>query len=337
MAFRPHRLYTRNVLLRLVLLIALPALALVPARAARIDIPAGDQPVIFLNVRQANVVVRSAAGDDVRVVAPRAHVDRTTYVPDPGDNDVEILSSSIETRTGRRITLPLESFRYTPLRPGPHLEIRIRGASVGRVSIELPQRPSLLLIRMENGRARIDGVQGATIVAKVHRGGIALRRFTGSAYLQVDGGPIALAGSRLEHVRLRTGMGPIVLESCTLAQVQASSVLGDVVVDDAVFVPGVARFDSRDGAVALGIGQGGAQVSGTTARGGIFTQLDERSHPQIGDGSLSGAIHGGGPAVTLRSGRGSLFLYDAPLDQASPAPRWRRIVALLRRLNQELP
>ncbi|HVA38148.1 MAG TPA: DUF4097 family beta strand repeat-containing protein [Candidatus Dormibacteraeota bacterium] len=319
-------------LIRLALVLVAVLTAPAAAWAAQVDAPVGPQAIVVVDVHQANVVVREGPGTAVRIVATGARVERRTYTPTAGDRRVHVLPVSVQTRDGARITLSGESFTMAPLRAAPHDDIRVVGGDVGSVAIQVPQRTALVLVKMERGRLRVEGLRHATLLAKIRRGVIAVTDFAGAGYLQVAQGVIGIDGSMLRHVRLRTGIGAIVLRDCTIAQTQATSIRGDVIVDDAAFLPGMARFDSRSGAVALGVGESGAQVSGSTAAGRIFTLLDGRSHPQIDRGVVSATVHGGGPAVTLRSERGNLFLYDGSLLHRATTPPWARIEALLERL-----
>jgi|SRR5579872_103856 len=334
MAFPGLPPYTHKVQLRVLFLSAAIVLAPVGARAVTANVAAGDQPVVVVSVRQGTIVVRAVPGDAVRVTAARGRIESSTWAPSPDDNVLDILPTSVQTANGRRIDLPTETFTFTPLHQGKHVNVHLLGDAVGNVTVEVPRRPSVILVKAERGRVRVEGLRQDVIVVKLHHGAISVSHFSGAAYLQSGGGPIDVEDSDLHHARLRSATTPIVLRNCTVRQVQASSVLGDVIADNTTFSPGVARFDSSEGAVALGIGNGGAQVSGTTDGGRIFTSLDPRSHSQVDAGSVSSSIHGGGPVVTMRSERGNLFLYDGSLmERKPPAPAWRRLIMTLRRLT----
>ncbi|MDE2571091.1 MAG: hypothetical protein KGM44_01045 [bacterium] len=319
--------------IRLLLLLVATLLAPAAARAETIDVPVASQALVRIEVQQADVVIQGVPGERLRISAPRAQIQRESYTPTPGDNAIRILPVGVQTAQGRHLDLPGETFAYTPLSPGPHAAFVVTGGFAGRITVALPEQAGIVLVKMERGRLMARGVRNGGLLAELDHGAIALSRFSGTAYLQVAGGPISVAGSQLEHVRLRTGAGAIVVRNSTVAQLQASSILGDVIVDDATFLPGLARLESREGAVALGVGAGGAQVTGSTGSGRVFTMLDGEGQPRIDRGGVSTLVHGGGPAVTLRSESGSLFLYGGSLDGATLPPAWRRMGALLRRFE----
>ncbi|HET9096945.1 MAG TPA: hypothetical protein VFN37_09805, partial [Candidatus Baltobacteraceae bacterium] len=105
----------------------------------------------------------------------------------------------------------------------------------------------------------------------------------------------------------------IVFGNCNVRQIEASSINGSIAYDNGTFVPGVARFESQNGNVAIGVAGGGARIDAHSSGGRIFAGFE-------GGAAVSGSptdaqvlIGSGGPVVTANSQRGGVYLYNGSL------------------------
>jgi hypothetical protein len=100
------------------------------------------------------------------------------------------------------------------------------------------------------------------------------------------------------------------------------------VYDRGSFNPGLARFETQNGNIALGV-TGAAQLIGRSQDGHVYTMFDRRSASSVeqrGDGEATATVGGGGPLVNAISGRGNVFLYEGSLANRHPSsPEWRQL------------
>ncbi len=84
-------------------------------------------------------------------------------------------------------------------------------------------------------------------------------------------GSISVNNSTFNRIRVRTAAGNIVFENSNVRQIEASSVNGSIAYDNGTFVPGIARFESQKGNVAIGVAGGGARIDAHSGGGRIFS------------------------------------------------------------------
>jgi hypothetical protein len=74
---------------------------------------------------------------------------------------------------------------------------------------------------------------------------------------------------------------------------------------------------------------GGAQLTGRSQDGHVYTMFDRRgasSVDQRSDGEAVATVGGGGPLVNAISARGNVYLYDGTLQTRRGAgPQWRAV------------
>jgi hypothetical protein len=107
---------------------------------------------------------------------------------------------------------------------------------------------------------------------------------------------------------------------------------GPIVYDDGAFDQGLARFESTDGLIAIGLA-GSASVSGRTQTGRVLAMFDRVPHfDQRSEGEATAVIGNGGAIVNAVTGHGNIFLYDGALTARRVVPpQWRALhTALLR-------
>jgi hypothetical protein len=98
----------------------------------------------------------------------------------------------------------------------------------------------------------------------------------------------------------------------------------------------LARFDSTNGDVAIGV-TSGAQLGGRVAGNGrVYTFFEQRVQVENRDDEANAVVGGGGPVVTATSGSGNVYLYDGSLrSKARLSADWRPAQAALR--NESVP
>ncbi|HMD02480.1 MAG TPA: hypothetical protein VKG44_05885, partial [Candidatus Baltobacteraceae bacterium] len=135
-------------------------------------------------------------------------------------------------------------------------------------------------------------------------------------------------------------LGPMIFERCSARQIEATNVNGAIVYDRGSFEPGLARFDSLKGDVAIGVASG-AQLDGRAASGGrVYTLFDQHAQVNAREGAASALVDGGGPTVNATSGSGNVYLYDGSLRARNRVPaEWQPPLGVLHGnpRNEEAP
>jgi hypothetical protein len=320
----------------LLLCFAAPA---APAVAGTASYDVGDQAVV-------NVIVRGK-GNDVTV-----HVwDRQAVQFDYADETVPAVERrSVPFGTGRfplsrqipammyatrdrdgavsAGALAPEEFPYAAFRPGAHDVVVADAPESSHLVITVPASTGVLALRIGGGQTTIEGYRGANLFVIQGQGRVQLTGATTTAFVQMSYGAFYAADSAFDRIRVRGIGAHDVFEHCRSKQIEASSVHGSIVYDGGSFEPGLARFESLNGNIALGV-NGGANVTGRSQDGHVYTQFDRRngsSVDQRGDGEATAIMGGGGPLVNAISGRGNVFLYDGSLQNRRAAgPQWKAV------------
>ena len=316
--------------------IAAPA---APAVAGTMSYDVGDQAVV-------NVIVRGK-GNDVTV-----HVwDRPTVQFDFADETAPVLDRHSVTFGAGRFPLSRqipammyatrdrdgqvsagalapEEFPYAAFRPGPHDVVVVDAPESSHLVITVPASIGVLALRVGGGQTTIEGYRGANLVLIQGQGHVQLTGATTTAFVQMNYGTFFAADSSFDRIRVRGIAAHDVFEHCRSKQIEASSVHGSIVYDGGSFDPGLARFESLTGNIALGV-TGAASVTGRSQDGHVYTLFDRRSGSAVdqrGDGEATATVGGGGPLVNAISGRGNVFLYDGTLQSRRAAgPQWKAV------------
>jgi hypothetical protein len=306
------------------------------ASAAPVLIDAGNSPVIAVQLRGGQLTVRTWNRNQVQIDA-QGPVDwfhaTARQVANNLPTSQTILAQTAQTPNGP-VTLPPETFVLPQLSPGPHEGVRIVGD--GAAIITIPQGTALVLARVGFGGIDLQGYHQGAFFAAVRNGDIALRDVSGTGFAQVVKGPILVDASSFDRIRARTGTGMLFFEGCTSQQIELTSVRGSIAYDNGSFQPGLARFESQYGNIALGIGAGGAQVTAHGANGRVYTEFGGRSNVSIVGGDARGAVGGGGPTVTASAANGAMLVYDGALrDHPSITAAVPEMRALLSRATSK--
>ncbi|HET9095988.1 MAG TPA: hypothetical protein VFN37_04960, partial [Candidatus Baltobacteraceae bacterium] len=304
-------------MMRFTLIVLLALLASWPAHArAQQVFNVARSPVIRMQMRSGRLTIRTWDKAVVQVqssVPVRARQFGPQAVADALPPELMIPSTVIQTINGPAL-LPPESFPLGSVLDSPHDGVVIFGGDQDAdVTLTIPQSTALVWAVVGRGGITMQGYRSGTFVTLVHTGGILLDNAGGNGYAEVARGPIFVRNSAFNLIRTRTAAGNIVFGNCNVRQIEASSINGSIAYDNGTFVPGVARFESQNGNVAIGVAGGGARIDAHSSGGRIFAGFE-------GGAAVSGSptdaqvlIGSGGPVVTANSQRGGVYLYNGSL------------------------
>jgi len=319
----------------LVLLLAVMVARALTARAAA-GYDVGDQAVV-------NLIVRGRANDiDVRMW------DRPTVLVDSGDDTptvtrrettfganrglvLQVPAQLVPVRTPDGVTtaqgaLPPEEFPYAGFRPGRHDVVAVDAPQGSRIVLTVPSTIGLLVVRVGGGRTIVENYHGANLVVIQNQGRVQITGAATTAFVQMNEGTLYAADDAFERVRVRGVGAHDIFERCRSREIQTTSVSGSIVYDGGSFDPGLARFESGSGEIALGV-TSGAQLAGRAVEGHVYTQFNARTPvDQHGDGDATAFVDGGGPLVSAITERGNVYLYDGSLlGRRVTSPEWRQL------------
>lgn len=310
-----------------------------PAAAGTTSYDVGDQVVV-------NVTVRGK-GNDVAV-----HVwDRPTVQIDfadesapsidrrslpfgsprfPASRQIPAMLYMARDNNGQVTTAALapEEFPYAAFRPGPHDTVIVDAPEGSHLVVTVPASTGLLALRIGAGHTTIEGYRGANLFLLQAGGHAQLTGATTTAFVQMNYGTFYAADGTFDRLRVRGVAAHDVFEHCRSKQIEASSITGSIVYDGGSFDPGLARFETQTGHIALGV-TSAAQLTARSQDGRVFTLFDRRgttSVDQRGEGDVTATVGTGGPLVNAISGRGNVFLYEGSLaGRRGTGPEWRAI------------
>ncbi len=324
------------------------AAAAAPAGAASASFDVGDQAWVQITVRGKgnDVAVRSwdrqtvqvDAGDDTPAVERRSIAAGTAQYP---------LSALIPPfpwaqRGGDGQTVqgvfPPEDFPLAPIRSGAHDLVRVTAEEGAHLVVTVPANTGVLRVQVGGGTTAIDGYRGGTLFVIQGTGRVRLTGVATTAFAQMNLGTLSAADSTFDRIRVRAINTHVVFEHCRAKQIETSTIGGNIVYDGGTFDPGLARFESQTGAIALGAA-GAAQLSGRSGDGHVYIQADRRAvSDQHGDGDASLSVGSNGPLVNAISNHGNVYLYDGTLaSRRKLAPEWRGLHQLLTARRRALP
>ena len=253
-------------------------------------------PVVFAQLQTGIVKVRTWNRTDVQVEAdPTINIRHIDRVPENLPPAFTFFAQTIDTPDGP-LMLPPEPFLIQPLdSSSSHDAVAFNG--YGNLTITIPSGSAVLVTRVGRGEVHIEGYHGGTFFVTVRAGMLRLNDVSGTGGFQVNNGPVLVRNSTFDRLRARTGRGNMFFENCTARQIEATSLIGSIVYDNGSFEPGLARFESERGNIALGIARGGAQIDAHSGDGRVLSE-----------GSLQS-----GPVVTATSERGAVIYYNGSL------------------------
>jgi hypothetical protein len=307
----------------------------VGAGASLLDV--GDQAVV-------NLIVRGR-GNDVTVRAwdrPSVQVEYADEIAPTIDHHVAAFGQARApvlqvppqlvperapdgTPTGAT-ALPPEEFPYAAFRPGRHDVVSIDAQPGSHLTITVPASTGILVARVGGGRTSVEGYHGANLVLIQNQGRAQLTGSATTAFVQMNYGTFYAADDTFVRVRVRGVAAHDVFERCRSREIETTSIAGSIVYDAGSFDPGLARFETATGQIALGV-TSGAQLAGRTGDGHVFTLFERRTPvDQRSDGEAVATVGGGGPLVSAITGRGNVYLYDGSLTtRRNATPEWRAV------------
>jgi hypothetical protein len=310
-----------------------------PARAASSSITVGDQ-----------AVVQVWAGNH-STIAIRAW-DRPNVEVDTDDENVQVLRRPIEFGTPQNPlsvaippvnmvvrdpfsgangpgTLPPEDFPYaSDFRAGVHDALRVVAAAGSHVSVMVPASTAILDARVRGaGILTIDDYHGGTLFVDAGGGNVRLTDVTSAAFIQVLNGRVDVRDSSFDRLRARGNNVGFLFDHTRARQIEVTTVSGPIVYDDGAFDAGLARFQSTNGSIAIGVATS-AQIEARSGDGRVLSLWDRRPPlDQRADNAASATVNGGGPVVNAVSMHGNVYLYDGTLaTRRTVPPEWQPIV-----------
>lgn len=319
-----------------ILIFMLAALTM-PVRAQTpVLLPAGDNPIVRVMVRSGTVIVRTWSRGDVQVVSSQSVIARS-FRPEAvaqalSAGSIPIFATTISAPDGP-LTLPPEELTLGALPGGPHEGVLVQ-AQGGDLTLTIPSGTALLLANVGRGRIDLQDYRGGIFALLVHNGGLRLRNVAGTGFVQSARGVIMVGNSSFDHLRARTAIGNIFFENCVARQIDVSSVTGTIIYDNGSFEPGLARFETERGNVALGLGRGNAQINAHSSTGQIFAALDRAT---VRPGQTDAQFGGYGAAVTASSVHGAIFVYRGPLRSLGARRLGSEWMSVTRFVQRRLP
>lgn len=315
--------------------IALWCAAPLAAQAATSSFDVGDQAWVQIAVRgKGNAVavktwdrptVQIESGDDAPAVERRSVTTGTPQLPLSAQIPPFPWNQQRDGQAGQGM-YPPEDFPLAPLRPGAHDFVRVTAGEGARLTVTVPASTGVLRVQVGGGLTTVDGYRGANLFVIQNTGRVRLNGIATTAFAQMSHGTLYAGESGFDRIRVRAIDTHVVFEHCRSKQIEASTVGGSIVYDGGTFDPGLARFESQTGNIALGAA-GAAQLSGRSGDGHVYTSVEHRATAdQHGDGEASLTVGSNGPLVNAISAHGNVFLYDGTLaSRRTVAPEWRPV------------
>ncbi len=301
------------VMRRAVLLAILFAAVAVPASADPTVLQTGTSPIVNISLRGGSLTVKTWNRNAVQVEAGAGvtarHFDASAVVGRI-PRQMPAWSQSVKTMRGDA-TLPAEDWILPQLAPVSHDAVIVRGD--GDATVTIPAGTAFVSARaVGQGSISLDGYRSGAFFLSARAGSIDLRDVSGTGFVQTLRGSIAATASSFDRLRARNAIGQIFFSGCAAQQIEVTSVFGSVIYDDGTFTPGLARFESQNGDVALGVA-GNARIGAHSTSGIVATEFGGRADVRGSGGDARATIGTGGPAVTASSGTGTILLYDGSL------------------------
>jgi hypothetical protein len=307
-----------------------------PARADEEILENTAAPIVRIVIGEGDVTVRTWDREAISVDGdPSLTIERHPTQQSGRAVPIAIPAIALPGDDGA-LALPPESFVTEPMEAGPRELVVIKSSAAtprAPVTVVVPNDTPFLFARAGSGRLDVDDYRAGTLIAIARTGRLTLTNVGGTVFAQTLRGPIVARASNFDRIRARSLAGNVTFERCNVRQIEATTVAGSIVYDGGSFAPGLARFESIRGNVAIGA-SGGVQYGARTAGDGrVYTNFNGRAAVDARDGQTNATVGDGGPVVTATTQGGSVFLYDGSLRaraQQLPAS-WQPAVDTLQR------
>ena len=317
-----------------VLFLAVATLAGHTERAAAATLDVGDQAIVAITVRGRgnSLIVRTWDRPSVQVDGDVISVDRRTVPFGGGGRPLSqpIPPALFHERDGTTAALPPEEFPFAGVHDGPHDVVRIEAPQGTHLVVTVPASTGVLYAIGGGGTTQIEGYRGANLVLFQRAGRVRLVNVATTAFVQMNAGSLEAVSSVFARLRARADAAHLVFEDCRSTQIEATTIGGSVVYDGGSFEPGLARFESQSGAIALGV-NADAQLIGRSGDGKVYAAFERRDANVSQQGNAATATLGaGGALVNALSAHGNVYLYDGSLrTRRTVAPELRPVHRLL--------
>ncbi|MDQ2857654.1 MAG: hypothetical protein M3R53_03250, partial [Candidatus Eremiobacteraeota bacterium] len=290
-------------------------------RAETTTFEALEAPIVRINVRATDVTIRTWDRAAVSIEGSPALVLERKMVQVSTAQIPLFVPGAGSGRGDGREALPPESFVVSSIPSGPREQVVVKmplgwqsgGTPALPLIVTVPADAVFVSARTGGGNLDVHDYRGGTFVGFAGGGRLSLYGAGGTAFVQTGRGPLRISDSSFERLRARSLSGNMTFERCRVRQIEATSVDGSLVFDGGNFEPGLARFETTRGDVAVGT-SGPAQIAGHAAGAGrVFTSFERGARVDGSDGASTAVVAGGGPLVTANTQAGNVFLYDGSL------------------------
>ncbi len=294
------------------LLASLCCLVLAAPTRADEQFDVGQSAILNVRVNRGELTIQTWDRPQVQISSDHP-INVQHLSPDQVDprepKQFQIRSQKVQTEHGT-VTLPAESFVLPDIPGSQHDAIVANGE--GNVTITIPRNTAMVIAHLRAGHLAINGYHGI-FVAHARSAGIDLNDVGGTAFVESLRGRVVATNSTFDRLRVRTATGNMLFQGCTSHQIQATSTYGSIVYDNGHFQPGLARFESEHGNVALGV-LGGAQIGAHSGSGHVISSFRDDAQVSGDPMTKQATVEGGGPVVTATSKNGSVYLYSGSMN-----------------------
>jgi len=289
-------------------------LSLLPVAAGAAQITTfevSDRGIVSLEARQADIQIKTWDRSTVQVESDDDFAAQKSVYG--GIPDVPVVQARLQFGE-TTLTLPPEDFPVLTVPHATHDLVKIgTPQSAGTITLTIPASTAFIIVRAGGGRIRMNDYQGGTFFVQLRNGAIAMTNMGGDGFVQLLRGHLSVTDSNFSRLRARTAAANIVFENCRARQIETSSVAGSIVYDNGGFDGTLARFDSQEGNVAVGV-SGSGQIGARTGEGHIYTSFGRNVPIESRPNETNVAVGGSSsPTVNASSARGNVFLYDGSL------------------------
>jgi len=304
------------------------------ARADEQTIDANPGAIVRVNLREGDVTIRTWNRPQIAIDGdPSLSIEKRTNAA-PLAAPIPIPQMEQDTPTGSA-ALPPESFVAAPISEGAHDVVIVKSAATtprAPLTVMVPSDAAFVYARAGSGKLDISDYRSGTLVAVTRNGRLSLTNVGGTVFAQTFRGPLVVRGSSFDRIRARSLFGNVSFEHCDARQIETTTVEGSIVYDGGSFAPGLARFESTNGNVAIGATgnvQYGAHAVGD---GHVYTNFNARSRVDQRGTDTNAFVGDGGPLVTATTQGGNVYLYDGSLhSRTSLPPDWQPAYTTLER------
>jgi hypothetical protein len=280
-----------------------------PAAADTTVLRGVNSPIVRVTLRQGDVTIRTWDREAVEVDGDSSLTIERHTSDLSGEPEPMMIPATRPVADDRALELPLESFVPGPIPAGLRDVVSVHDSAdfdpadpPGPVAVMVPSDAVFVFAVALHGNLEVHDYRAGTLVAMVGAGKMTLTSVGGIAFAQSVRGTMVVRDSDFDRVRARSLFGSIRFERCRVRQIEATTGSGSLMYEGGAFEPGLARFESESGNIAIG-SDGPVQISAHAAADGhVFTEFNHGAPADVD-----------GPVVTATSRAGNVLLYDGLL------------------------